>query len=162
MDIASLTSTVAHVSAGWLTLIAIGVLAFADSLRGGTSRTAALALSFPVSYMLLQFVGGALFMSEVQKQFTSSLAQALFAALAFGLVFVLIYRLTDSYGEDPNFVRSLAAATGLVIMAAIFWQLIPAWSGLFPVGEQIAYIFSGSYTFWWFSSALVALAFAKE
>lgn len=150
-----------HISPGWVALTVLAALAFFDSIRGGTARTSALALAFPLSYVLLQFVGSATLMSGISKQFSSSLAQGLFAFLVLGILFVLMYRVTESFGGDVGALSALSATLGLVILTALFWELIPAFNSLFSPGAQIAAVFGEAYRFWWFLAAAVLLAFSK-
>jgi hypothetical protein len=150
-----------HVSPGWIVLLALAALAFFDSIRGGTARTTALALAFPLSYVLLQFIPSALFMGDIAKQFSSSVAQGVLAAIVLGVSFVLLYRLTDNFASDTGFLQALTGALGLMIMTALFWQLIPAFNTLWSPGAQFAAIFTEAYRLWWLLGSTVLLAVSR-
>ena len=161
MDLSSVTSFFTNISIDWIFLVSVALLAFLDAMRSSTARAAALGLSFPLTYIIAQAAPAAQLIGDVQKQFSSSLAHGLFAAIILIVFFLLLYRITDSFAADGGFLQSLAGAIGLAIMIGVFWPLIPAFTALHEPSVQILQVFGEAYRFWWILVGLAALSFSR-
>jgi hypothetical protein len=162
MDLTSVTGLFLHMSFDWLLLIGAGLLAFLDSMRGGSARAVALSLSLPLTYLLMALAPKAQLVAGMQGQLSSSLAQALFAAAVLFVCFLLLYRMTDTFVSEGGFLQSLAGALGLAALLGLFWALIPGFAAVYEPSAQMQGIFAEPYRFWWLLAALAALAFSRS
>ena len=161
MDLSSVASVAAHLSAGWLVLTAVAILASLDALRGGTGRAAALALALPLTYVFLTFLPDAIFVGALYTSLTSAYAQAGIAAVVLVGLFVVLYRVTDSFESDTGFLSAVLAGIALAVVVGVTWSLIPQFNQLWSFGDSVEGVFGPAYRLWWLLGAYIALAFAR-
>jgi hypothetical protein len=162
MDLTSITGFFVHISLDWLFLAGVAILAFVDTMRGGSARAVALGLSFPFAYILVDLAPEAQLVGGFASGLTSVLAQGAFAAAILVLCFLLLYRITDSFVSEGGFIQSVAAAFGLAALVGLFWPLITGFAALYQPSAQLMQVFSEPYRFWWLLVALAALAFSRN
>ncbi|HVU75842.1 MAG TPA: hypothetical protein VHD38_03350 [Candidatus Paceibacterota bacterium] len=161
MDLTSITGIFLHISIDWIFLASLGLLALLDGMRGGSSRSVALGLAFPLVYILARFSPAAQLMGSIEKGLSSPIAQGLFAVVLLVFCFLMLYRVTDTFVSDGGFIQAFAGALGLIAMVGLFWPLIPGLAALHTPDAQFLSAFSEAYRFWWLLVGLAAVAFSR-
>ena len=146
----------------WVVIIVFALIMSADALRGGPSRATALALALPLTLLVASALPDARLMGSIASQLNTPLIAALLHGILLVIVFICMYRITDTYGADSSHpVQAVFSGVAVAAIAVVIWLQIPALDSVWHFGPQIQAIFGEAYRFWWLLVSFVALAFAR-
>lgn len=162
MDWHALVSVFSNVPLDWVIIAVFAIIMTADALRGGPSRATALALALPLTLLVANSLPDARLMGGVAAQLTSPVIGAVFDGILLVVLFICMYRITDTFGVDSAHpVQALFSGLAVAAIAVVIWLQIPALDGVWHFGPQIQAIFGEVYRFWWLLIAYIAIAFAR-
>lgn len=162
MNLSAVSSVFSHIPIDWILIGVFVILIALDAMRGGLSRATALAIALPLTLLLLEFVQNAALLGSLSSVLSSPVLQLLFDAAALVVVFVLMYRLTDTFSSNSsNLVQSLLASIATVAIIITIWLQLPLLETLWQFGPQVQYVFGEAYRFWWLIASYIALAAAR-
>ncbi|MEK7601760.1 MAG: hypothetical protein AAB480_04485 [Patescibacteria group bacterium] len=162
MDWHALVSVFSNIPLDWVVIAVFAFVMAADALRGGPSRATALALALPLTLLVAGALPDARLMGGIASQLTSPLLGALFDGILLVIVFICMYRITDTYGADSSHpIQALFSGVAVAAIAVVIWLQIPALDSVWHFGPQIQALFGDVYRFWWLLIAYIALAFAR-
>jgi len=146
----------------WVVIVVFVIIMSADALRGGPSRATALALALPLTLIVASALPDARLMGSIASQLNTPLIAALLHGILLVIVFICMYRITDTYGADSSHpVQAVFSGVAVAAIAVVIWLQIPALDSVWHFGPQIQAIFGEAYRFWWLLVSFVALAFAR-
>ena len=162
MNLSAVSSVFSHVPIDWILIVVFVVLIALDAMRGGLSRATALAIALPVTLLLLEFVQDTALLGNLSTILSSPVLELLFDAAALIVIFVLMYRLTDTFGSSSSSaVQSLLAAIGTVAIIVTIWIQLPILETVWHFGPQVQYVFGTAYRFWWMIASYIVIAAAR-
>ena len=101
-------------------------------------------------------------MGGIADQHNSPLLNTVFVLILLAVVFVCMYRITDTYGADSSHpIQALLAGLAVAVVAVVIWLQIPSLDSVWHFGPQVQALFGAAYRFWWLLIAYIALAFAR-
>jgi|SRR3989344_358044 len=151
-----------NISLDWVILVAFALVIAIDGFRNGLSRASALALALPLTLLLARSMPEARFMGGIADQLNSPLLNTVFVLILLAVVFVCMYRITDTYGADSSHpIQALLAGLAVAVVAVVIWLQIPSLDSVWHFGPQVQALFGAAYRFWWLLIAYIALAFAR-
>ncbi len=152
----------AHIPIDYLLIAGCFVVVAFDTFRSGAGRACALALSFPVSAILLTTLPSAAFVGAITAKLSTPVLQAVLFAVVFAIAYVLVHRIGVFYGNEAGrpLLAILAGLAGTAIVLA-FWIHTPALQAVWQFSAAIHALFADSYRFWWLLGSYAALAFVR-
>jgi len=144
----------------WLIVGALVLLLTLDAARSGSNRVTALALSFPLSASLFSVLPGTLFVGALVAG-ASPFVQGIIALGLVVILFILAYRILDSYGEPSFFLGILAGIAGAVVVVTV-WVGFDSVHALWKFGPSVTAVFGDTYAVLWILGAFAVLAFARR
>jgi len=146
----------------WVVIIVFALIMSADALRGGPSRATALALALPLTLLVASALPDARLLGSIASQLNTPLIAALLHGILLVIVFICMYRITDTYGADSSHpIQAVFSGIAVAVIAVVVWLQIPALDSVWHFGPQIQAIFGDVYRFWWLLIGFIALAFAR-
>lgn len=162
MNLAALMSVFSNIPLDWVVIAVFAFIMAADALRGGPSRATALALALPLTLLVAGALPDARLMGGIASQLTSPLLSVIFDGILLVIVFICMYRITDTYSADSAHpIQALFSGVAVAAIAVVVWLQIPALDSVWHFGPQIQALFGEVYRFWWLLIAYIALAFAR-
>ena len=167
MDISSsyapVAGLVSSVPFGWIVVAVLATLLTLDALRSGIARATALSIALPLAFILHQFLNTAVLLGPLVTPVVSPLAQALIFGVLLVALFILVYKMVDSYSADTYGIFSailvgLATTTVLVVV----WSLVPSLMSFWDFGASVQSVFGEGNRFWLLLAAFIGLAFARS
>jgi len=163
MNVSSITAGFAHWPMDWIIIGLFFSIITILSLRSGTRAASALALTLPITVFVINASSGATFISLLLRQFSTGIAPAILFVVVFVALYLLVYRMTGSYGLTGAYpVQALLAGLAAAVIGVVFWLQIPALAGVWHFGPQVQAVFSESYRLLWLLGAYAALAFVRR
>lgn len=159
MDFGGAYSAFSQIPLDWLIIAVLFIVIAADALRGGTNRAAALALSFPVSYVLFQMIAHTFLLDMFIGQFSATIEQAVVFAILETIVFVCVHQMLFSYDRYSSLISATVAGLAAVIVVLVIWMQMPLLQSIWHFDGQIQAVFGASYAFFWIVGSYLALAF---
>src|SRR3989344_4321254 len=144
----------------WLIVAALMLVLSLDAIRSGSNRVTALAVSLPLAAALFSALSGTLIIGA----FVTAASPLIQAAIALGLLvilFILTYRILDSYGE-PSFFLGILAGIACAIVAVTVLVGFDAVHALWKFGPSVTAVFGDAYALLWILGAFAVLAFARR
>lgn len=161
MDIHALTSFFQHIPLDWILIAIFFALATFDALRSGVTRAAALTLALPITGLFLQYMPNTAYLAVFDKQFSAPVPAAVMSAVVFVILFMLINRMTDSFGDSGHILQAALAGAALTAVVLVVWLEIPALNAVYHFGPQVQTVFGAAYRLWWLLAAYIALAYVR-
>jgi hypothetical protein len=158
MSLATVETFFIHIPMDWIVLAAFAILVAFDALRGGLSRPTALAIALPLTLVLIGYMPDATLMGGFAQNLSALLRLLLDAAILI-IMFILMYRITDTFGSDSyHILQTLMSGFAVAIVAVVVWLQLPALDSVWHFGPQVQTVFGSAYRFWWLVGAYIALA----
>ncbi len=146
----------------WIILAAIALVIGIECFRSGPARSTALALALPLALVLREALSHAAFIGTLVTSLTMPLAQAaILIALIVGC-YVVVSRMTDTFGGAGGILQALLMGIAVSAMVAVIWIDTSALQSVWHFGPSIQMIFGEAYRFWWLLIALLAIGFARS
>lgn len=162
MDLAVIKDIFMNLPGDWLVIVMFASLITFDSLWHGSGRATAIAISFPISYLLITFLPVAYFIGRVWQQLPP-IFFALFNAAIFAVSYALIRRISPQYGSRAGaIIQAVISGFATAIVVVIVWLQIPQLQLLWNFGSQVQAVFGDAYQFWWLITGLLALLFVRK
>ena len=159
MDFGSVSSTVSAVPVDWIVIGAFFIIVSADALRAGSVRACALALSFPLTFLLFQILPQTFLLSPTLASFSSPLAQAVVFLILEAILFVCLHKMLASFDVYTSFHSAVVSGFAATVVVLVVWTQTPALQSLWHFTPQLQSIFGASYRFYWLIAAYLLLAF---
>ncbi len=160
MDIAAITSSVAHLSLSWIALIILVLLGALDGYQTGASRATSAALALLLASLCAPLLTEAALVGGLIAGAPQSSLIALIILLV--LFFILIRRLTEAFGYGvAGAISALLGGAGFAAVVCVVWVSTPALATLLPLGAPLDALFSEGVRIYWILGGLAALAFAR-
>ena len=148
---------------GWLVILGLVVLLSLDAMRSGLSRAVAISISLPIAFFLQNLLQQAVFLGPLLGSSESSVVKVVVAGGLLLVVFILVYRMVDTYSTDAyGSLQAVLTGIATTIVLVILWTLISPLNTLWDFGPSVQSSFSESYRFWWLLVAYIAIAFARS
>lgn len=163
MDSQSILSAVTSLATDWFFIAVLFIVIAFDVMRAGPGRSIALALSCVFSAHIFTLIPGAVFAGPLASQLSDGFSRTLVFAAIFAVSYVLIRRLTYSYGDlggEIFFSLFTALATSAILLAT--WISTPALAHLWVFGTLFQTVFASTYTLWWIVVGFVILAVSRR
>ena len=101
-------------------------------------------------------------MGSIASQLSTPLIAALLHGILLVIIFICMYRITDTYGADSSHpIQAVFSGVAVAVIAVVVWLQIPALESVWHFGPQIQAVFGDAYRFWWLLISFIALAFAR-
>jgi len=164
-SVALVSTTTALLSAwpvDWPILGLIAALLSLESFSSGSTRTSAISIAAPISWVVYQWLSSTFLFTAVMSQLTTVSAQSAVFGLIFIAMYFIVHRMIFSFGSGGGDVpQSLIAGFATTIILLIFWLQTPPLLELWKFGPQVQLIFNESVRAWWLAGAFAALAYTR-
>lgn len=156
----SVFSAVASLATDWFIVGGLLMLIFFDVLRAGSGRVIALTLACLATYFVLDVFAQTRFIGSVALD---GFAHVVFIVILFALSYILMRRLTVSYGDiGDSVLTSLFTAAAAVVCFLSFWILTPALSNIWQFGGFFQTLFSSSFSLFWILGSMFVMALSRS
>jgi len=159
MDLSAIYSVFSHVPVEWIVIGAFFLLIVADALRAGSVRAASLALSFPITGMLMQMIAQTALLSTVVGQLKNNIEQVILFAIIEAVIFVCVHQMLYSFDPYTSLVSSIVCGLAASVVVLVVWVETPALNAIWQFDPNIQAIFGHSFGFFWLIASYLALAF---
>lgn len=162
MDLNAIIATMLHLPLDWVILGVVAILLAFETYRSGSSHASALAVSFPIAYVLLQWVPTTLPLSSIPLMSDPRVLAGIFSAVVIFLV-MLVGRIFFTFSTGSGGILQAAlCGIGTSVIVVVFWVASPTLSAVYVFGPQIQAVFGEAFRAWWILAAFFALAFARD
>ena len=162
MDIQAWWALVEKWPTDWIILGALATFVALDTMRSGTARASALALSLPATLILTNSLPQASFLGPFTEAFTAPAIHVFFFAVLFILIYFATHRTIFVFSDGGGIIQSCIAGISAIVILVLIWLQFPAFDSMWNFGDQVRTIFAPAYEFWWFIAAYVGLLFARS
>src|SRR3989338_2929609 len=147
----------------WIVIVSFAILIAFDSVRPGTARASALALSLPVTLFLISALPHAKVLSGIAGQFATPALKAVLFGIVFVVAYILVRRMSvPNRNNSGASIQALIAGVATVAVVVVVWLQVPELQSVWHFGAQVQSVFGEAYRFWWVTGAFVALAFVES
>ncbi len=154
---------VSHLPLDWVFIVLFALLFAFDALRSGSGRAAVLGLALPISEFIFNLLPHTAFLGKILASLSSPVAQAAIFLLIFGLIYVLTYRLVDTFSNaSRGFLLALLSGISASIITAVMWLQEPALQVIWHFSPLVQSIFGAPYALFWLLGAYLILAFVRS
>lgn len=162
-DFGSITSIFSAAPVDWIIIAGIVAIGALDSLRSGTRRATAAALSAPLTLFVWTALSDARFVSDITAQFESPGMEAILVGAIFVGLSILVYRMLDNARMTGSFpLPAILSGLAAAILVVIVWLHIPPLQAVWSIDNRVESLFADAYVFWWAIGSLCALAYARS
>jgi len=155
------SAVLAHWPLQWIVLVAILALVSLDAFRAGPSRPIAAAIALPLASTFYSLFPQTMLLGQFSGAIQASWMHVAIFAVFFVALYIVINKMTDSFGSGAGGVLSaLFAAAGVTMILLVVWTETPALVSLWQLSPMPAF-FTESYRLWWLAAGYVLLAFAR-
>lgn len=156
MDFAA---SIAHISTDWVILAALFGLGAFDGYQSGASRAATAAIALVLSVSLVSLVPHTALLQSLPA---IPHREAILIGLIFAGLYVLIRRITESFGTGMGgIISTILGGVGIVAVMFALWIGTPALVDLWNFGAPFQDLFAESYRLFWILGGIVALSLAR-
>lgn len=162
MNLDAVSGFVSHFPTDWVIILVFAVLVAGDTVRAGSARASALALSLPATLLIISTIPNAKMLSGVAGQFSSPVPKAVLFGIVFAIAYILVRRMSASYSSNTGeIIQSVLAGAAASFVAVVVWLQVPELQAIWSFGPQVQAVFGEAYRFWWIVGSYVALGFAR-
>lgn len=163
MGLDAITGFFSHIPTDWILILAFAALVAFDTMRSGSGRAAALALTAPVAIVLAGQLSQAALVSHVMQRFTAPVFMATAVCAVFVLTYILVRRMGITHSNNNGqVIQALMAGSAAAAVLVAVWLQVPELQSVWHFGSQVQTVFGEQYRFWWIIGSYVALAFIRD
>ncbi len=162
MDIDAWQAIVANWPNDWIILGALAILVSLDALRSGSARAASIALSLPVTLLLVTAIPHTFFLGPLTAQFSSPAVLAITFLVILTAMYFMVHRTVFTFSDGGAIIQSLIIGMVAVVVLVVVWLQVPALESLWHFEPQVQEVFGPAYRFWWLVAAFFGLALARS
>lgn len=146
----------------WIIIVVAVVLVALDTVRAGSGRAFAIALSLPATLFLTSQFSQARFLSGAAEQLSTPFLKAVFFGIVFVITYTLVRRIIVSHRTNSGeIIQALIIGVATTAIALVVWLVVPELQSIWTFDPQVRSVFGEQYRFWWIFGSLMALAFVE-
>lgn len=163
MNLDAVTGFFSHVPTDWIIIAVFAIFVGFDTVRSGSGRAVALALSLPAALFLTDTLPHASILTGLTEQFSSPVLKAVLFGIVFVATYLLVRRMSASYRTGSGEVmQSLMAGTAAIAVVVVVWLQVPELQSVWSFGPQVQAVFGEAYRFWWIALSYTTLALVTK
>ncbi len=146
----------------WPIIGLIAALLALEAFSSGSVRTSTISISFPLTFLIMQWLPNTFLFSSAMEQLTSKEAQSAVFGLIFIGMYFMIHRMIFSFGSAGGDVpEAVISGVATAIILVIIWIQTPGLKDLWQFHSQVQLVFNETVRVWWLIGAFAALAYTR-
>lgn len=162
MNLDAISGFFSYIPIDWIIIAVFAIFVGFDTVRSGSGRAVALALSLPAALFLTDALPHASILSGLTEQFSSLVLKAVLFGVVFVSTYLLVRRMSASYRTGSGEVmQSLMAGAAAIAVVVVVWLQVPELQSVWLFGPQVQAVFGEAYRFWWIIASYAILGFTR-